>query len=145
MLVLSREPGTSIHISGFDETCVVTFLQAISQRSAISALVNHTSAARAGRMESRSAELILNQPYRISKSIDITLIDLRQEKARIAINTPRDYSVHRLEIYEALRREDPGDPEDGPAGSPVPRPTSPKPPSLDVRLDEPPSTEDHIE
>jgi sec-independent protein translocase protein TatA len=31
------------------------------------------------------------------------------------------------------------EPDLGEAGSPVPRPSSPKPPTLDVRLDEPPS------
>ena len=111
-----------------------------SRQRAVALLINRASAARPGDLESRSAELVLNTVLKISESAEITLVDLREDKARFGINATKETSVHRLEIYEAIRGESwRGDePEDGPAGSRVPRPNSPRPPSLDARLEEPP-------
>lgn len=143
MLVISREPGTSIHVGSSSETCVVTVLKLLPERRAIAMLVNRASSARPGDLESRSVELAVDAVLKISDSAEVMLVDLREHKARIGINAPKESSVHRLEVYEAFRPENrPGsDPEDGIAGSRVPRPSSPKPPSLDVRLNEPPTAD----
>lgn len=61
------------------------------------------------------------------------LVRDKEDKVRLGIDKPKKNSVHRLEVYQAIRREKPrggSDPEDGPAGSRVARPASPKPPSL---------------
>jgi hypothetical protein len=72
----------------------------------------------------------------------VTLVDVREEKARIGVVASKESAVHRLEVWEAIKRGNNraagSDPEDGLSGSPVPRPGGPNPPSLDVRLNEPP-------
>ncbi|HEV7298322.1 MAG TPA: carbon storage regulator [Tepidisphaeraceae bacterium] len=129
MLVLSREPGTSIHIGSLDEACLVTVLGLLTERRAVAVLVNRATAARPGDLESRSVELAIDAVLKIGESVEVTLVELREDKARIGINAPKDTALHRLEVYEALsngKRRGP-DPEDGPAGSRVPRPSSPSP------------------
>jgi carbon storage regulator len=143
VLVLSREPGTSIHVGSSDEACLLTILQLLPERRAVAILVSSTSAARPGHLDSRSVELAVDAVVKVGDSAEVTLVDLRDDKARIGINAPKDSSVHRLEVYEAIRRQSQrgSDPEDGSAGSRVPRPSGPEPPSLDVRLEEPPPAE----
>jgi carbon storage regulator len=148
MLVLSREAGMSIFVGAADETCVVTLLKVFP--AGISMLVNRASASRPGQLDSRTVAVDLNSSVKISTTAELTLVDVRGDKARVGINAPSQSSVHRLEVYEAIKRETPprgdgGDPEDGMTGSPFPRPTSPKPPSLDSRLDEPRSADDSVE
>ena len=140
MLVLSREPGASIHVGSSDEACLVTVLKLLPERRAVAMLVNRASAARPGDLDSRSVELAVDAVLKISDSAEVTLVELREDKARIGINAPKENWVHRLEVYEAIRGQDRRGPdsEDGTAGSRVSRPSPPKPPSLNVRLQEPP-------
>lgn len=42
----------------------------------------------------------------INDDIVITVIDMAGGKVRIGIEAPQNVSVHRREIYEAIRRED---------------------------------------
>lgn len=136
MLVLSREPGSSILVESQGKTSLVTVLQLLPDHGAVTILVNRASSANPGRLESRKVQLNVDAALGIGAGGEVTLIDLRGDKARLGINAPRESRVHRLEVFEAIRRENRGrDAEDGLAGSPVPRP--PSPPSLDVRLDEP--------
>jgi carbon storage regulator len=45
----------------------------------------------------------------IGDNIRVTIVEVRGDKVRIGIDAPRDVSVHRQEIYDAIRREaDPG-------------------------------------
>src|SRR3954469_22734144 len=41
----------------------------------------------------------------IGDDIEVTVVDIRGDKVRLGVNAPRTVSVHRKEIYEAIRRE----------------------------------------
>jgi carbon storage regulator len=41
----------------------------------------------------------------IGDSISIMVIDIRGDKVRLGIDAPRDVSVHRREVYEAIKKE----------------------------------------
>ncbi len=41
----------------------------------------------------------------IGDDIEITVVDIRGDKVRLGINAPKDVSVHRKEVYEAIKRE----------------------------------------
>ncbi len=41
----------------------------------------------------------------IGDSIEITIVDVKGDTVRIGINAPREVSVHRKEIYEAIQAE----------------------------------------
>ncbi|HEV2295414.1 MAG TPA: carbon storage regulator [Tepidisphaeraceae bacterium] len=141
MLVLSQERGNSIMVDGPEGGCLLTLLQV--RGAEVSLLVSHSPAA--GKLESWTATLVREATVKVGSTAEVTLVDVRAEKARLGINASKETSVHRLEVWEAIKRENRrasgGDAEDGLAGSPVPRPGDPKPPSLDVRLEGPPAAE----
>ena len=39
--------------------------------------------------------------------IEIMIADVRGDKVRVGINAPRDISIHRREVYEAIQRQKP--------------------------------------
>ncbi len=41
----------------------------------------------------------------IGDSISIMVIDIRGDKVRLGIDAPRDVSVHRREVYDAIQKE----------------------------------------
>lgn len=41
----------------------------------------------------------------IGENIRITIVEVRGDKVRIGIDAPRDVSVHRLEVAEAIKRD----------------------------------------
>jgi carbon storage regulator len=41
----------------------------------------------------------------IGDDIEITVVDIRGEKVRLGINAPAHISVHRKEVYDAIKRE----------------------------------------
>lgn len=41
----------------------------------------------------------------IGDDIEIVIVDVRGDKVRLGISAPREISVHRKEIYEAIQRE----------------------------------------
>jgi carbon storage regulator len=63
----------------------------------------------AGEPPKELAMLVLSrqrdQSIVIGDDIEITIVDVRGDKVRIGINAPRHVSVHRKEVYEAIRRE----------------------------------------
>lgn len=119
MLVLTREPGTSIIVSSNGETCLLTVLKMLSYRNAVTVLINRASAARPGELDSETADLIVGSTVTVDKDVEVTLVDVREDRARIGINAPKEHSVHRLEVFQAIRqqkRRQGQDPEGGMAG-----------------------------
>lgn len=41
----------------------------------------------------------------IGDSIEITIVDIKGDTVRVGISAPREVSVHRKEIYEAIQKE----------------------------------------
>ena len=41
----------------------------------------------------------------IGDDIEITVVDIRGDKIRLGINAPKHVSVHRKEVYEAIKRD----------------------------------------
>lgn len=41
----------------------------------------------------------------IGNGITITIIEIRGDKVRLGIEAPREVTVHRQEIYDAIRRQ----------------------------------------
>ena len=41
----------------------------------------------------------------IGDDIEITVVDIRGDKVRLGINAPKEVTVHRKEVYDAIRRE----------------------------------------
>ena len=44
----------------------------------------------------------------IGDNIVITVVDIRGDKVRLGIQCPVEIPVHRQEVYEAIKRENPG-------------------------------------
>ena len=41
----------------------------------------------------------------IGDDIEVTIVDIRGDKVRLGITAPKQISVHRKEVYDAIRRE----------------------------------------
>ena len=41
----------------------------------------------------------------IGDDIEITVVDIRGDKVRLGVSAPKEISVHRKEVYDAIRRE----------------------------------------
>lgn len=46
-----------------------------------------------------------DQSVVIGDNIEVTIVDVRGDKVRLGINAPKNVSVHRKEVYDAIRRE----------------------------------------
>ena len=47
----------------------------------------------------------LEESIIIGDNITIKVIEVRGDTVRLAIDAPRDVSIHRQEVYEAIKRE----------------------------------------
>lgn len=46
-----------------------------------------------------------NETIVVGDELRITILDIRGDKIRIGVDAPRDVSVHREEVYNAIQRE----------------------------------------
>lgn len=46
-----------------------------------------------------------NESIRIEDDIQITVVDIRDDKVRLGIDAPRQVDVHRSEVYDAIQKE----------------------------------------
>ena len=46
-----------------------------------------------------------NESIIISDNITVTVIEIRGDKVRLGIEAPKDVSVHRREVYEAIQNQ----------------------------------------
>jgi len=144
MLVLSRKREESIVFSGPDGDCLFTVMQIRDGEVRVAIQTDKPTAD--GRLETQTATMQKNSVVRVSPHAEVTLVEVSEDRARFGTTVERNTTVQRLEMWPATWRADCRRPEDGDdegsAGAPVPRPAGPKPPSLDVRMEEPKSEED---
>jgi len=58
-----------------------------------------------------------NESIIINDNITVTVIEIRGDKVRLGIEAPKDVTVHRREVYEAIRNSQSQD-----SGTKVPSP-----------------------
>ena len=100
MLIISRQVGESIVIGQPHDQWTVT----VAQLSGDKVRLGITSPHGAASPHRASAEGLLDV-IQLSEDIVITIVDIRGDKVRIGVKVPATITVHRLEIYEAIRRE----------------------------------------
>ena len=54
----------------------------------------------------------------IAGNITITVVDIRGDKVRLGITAPAEVPVHRREVYDAIKRDQPPAPAEAPAVAP---------------------------
>jgi carbon storage regulator len=47
----------------------------------------------------------------IGDNITIMVVEIRGDKVRLGIEAPKEVTVHRQEVYDAIRRENAADPQ----------------------------------
>lgn len=47
-----------------------------------------------------------NEEIVVGDDIRVIVVDIRGDKVRLGISAPKEVSVHRREVYEAIHRED---------------------------------------
>jgi carbon storage regulator len=64
---------------------------------------------RKGFLPGKVAMLVLSrqrdETIMIGDDIEVTVVDIRGDKVRLGITAPKEISVHRKEVYDAIRRE----------------------------------------
>lgn len=66
-----------------------------------------------------------NECIIINDNITVTVIEIRGDKVRLGIEAPKDVSVHRREVYEAIHAQDPPPPNGVNDLEPGPKSVSP--------------------
>lgn len=46
-----------------------------------------------------------DQKVIIGDHIEISIVEIRRDKVRLGIHAPKDMTIHRKEVYDAIRRE----------------------------------------
>jgi len=65
-----------------------------------------------------------NESIIINDNITVTVVEIRGDKVRLGIDAPKNVSVHRREVYEAIQNQK-ARAEQSPVASPVPDSTEP--------------------
>ena len=50
---------------------------------------------------------VKNESIVIADVVEVTIIEIRGDKVRLGITSPKEMPVHRKEVYDAIRRMDP--------------------------------------
>jgi carbon storage regulator CsrA len=95
MIVLSRERNETVMIG---ESLLVTVMLVRGDRVTLEVEDQERSQTSTHELE-RDQELLLRGDCRVR------VVDIRAEKVRLGVVAPRQLSVHRKEVWEALRRE----------------------------------------
>jgi carbon storage regulator len=66
-----------------------------------------------------------DQTIVIGDDIEVTVVDIRGDKVRLGINAPKEISVHRKEVYDAIKRENREAAQVKANGQPVPEAAKP--------------------
>ena len=113
MLVISREPGESIRIGSANDGYDVTLLDVLYVYSSARFLVRRVGAESRMRVDDPTFELMPGEFFQIEQSIRIGFIEFRGTKVRVGVVAPKEISVHRLEVWQAIANErgstNPGD------------------------------------
>jgi len=142
MLVLSRQTGQSVSIKDASGTRLLTVVGIENESDSASLLINQANVDLPGDLLTKTIKLRRSQTTRVGDSVEVTLIDVHEEKVRLGFVSPRDVSICRLEFLQQKGQKGDEPEDDGGAVSPVPRPSSPTPPSINVQLDEPENEDD---
>jgi carbon storage regulator len=59
-----------------------------------------------------------NESIIINDHITVTVVEIRGDKVRLGIDAPKDVSVHRREVYEAIQNQSKPRDAGTPAGAP---------------------------
>jgi len=46
------------------------------------------------------------ESIRVDENIIVTIVEIRGDKVRLGIEAPREISVHRSEVYDAIKRKE---------------------------------------
>lgn len=66
-----------------------------------------------------------NESIIINDNITVTVIEIRGDKVRLGIEAPKNVSVHRREVYEAIHGHGPAEPEKNHGHDSGPTPVTP--------------------
>lgn len=101
--MLSRKVGESIVIGSDEHSCVVTVIKIVNARGAAIFQIARTTASSPGKLDVFTTELLPHRLIEPFQNVRIVMVDVRDDKARIGITAPREYFVHRLEVFELIR------------------------------------------
>lgn len=102
MLVLTRQVGESILIG--DDVEIIVAL--ITPQGATLTFRHTSPGGRERHEDSLTRELLLRQVVNLPVVGTCELVDLREDRVRLGISgVPKEVTVHRREVYEAIRRE----------------------------------------
>ena len=99
MIVVSREVGNATMIGDDLEVLVESIGQRTVELRVTRREIN-------GRLTTETTHrLALKEPLDLGNGCTCTLIDLRPPKARLGFDAPKSTSIHRKEVWEAIRRK----------------------------------------
>lgn len=75
----------------------------------------------------------------IGDDIEVTVVDIRGDKVRLGVNAPKELSVHRKEVYDAIRRENRAAQQAANVANAGLPPVKVKPQAAEPKSDEPPA------
>ena len=100
MCVLSRQAGESIMVGDDVEVVVVAI-----EHSKVAIDVRHTTLRGRMTLNDSFPDVGMGDVLNLPSPGSCTVVDIRGDKVRLGIDAPKEVSVHRKEVWEAIRRE----------------------------------------